>query len=172
MDDFPCPCSERGSEKKELNKRVLMSASPSNTLIAVRKKRKSHYLRLSVCRTCNFIGQNQRSAGHFHVLISIRCFALTVYGWMWVQRRRDTGLIHLRTFPSWFGIFKRKLRTNGCMLGFINLDIFWHTYISSFVHMQMFSVDSTRSFMHEAPGLLKTPNWLVITSYSTKIPNV
>ncbi len=34
--------------------------------------------------------------------------------------------------------------------GFRNLDIFWRTYIS--VRTQTFSLDSTHSFINEAPG--------------------
>ncbi len=65
--------------------------------------------RLSVCLLCPwFTGQNWWSAAYFHVVTFIRCFALTVHGWMWVWRGRGTGLIHLRT-----GIYLRKLRTNG-----------------------------------------------------------
>ncbi len=71
----------------------------------------------------------------------------------------DTGLIHLRSFPSWFGIYKRKLRQNRRTPSFINLDIFWRMYISSFVRTQTFSVDSTHSFIHEAPD-----RWYKISS--------
>lgn len=31
-----------------------------------------------------------------------RCFALTIYGWMWVCRRQNMRLIHMRTFPGFF----------------------------------------------------------------------
>ena len=59
-----------------------------------------------------------------------------------------------------FGIYKRKLRTGRRTHGFIKLIFFWAyavrekcDYISSFVLMQIFSVDSAQSFINEAPGL-------------------
>ncbi len=76
----------------------------------------------------------------------------------WVWRGRDTGLIHLPIFPSWSGIYERKLRTNRHMPGLINLDVFWHTYISLFVHTQTFR-GILHSFIHEAPDHWACSSW-------------
>ncbi len=45
-------------------------------------------------------------------------------------------LVHVRTIPFW--ISKRNLCTGRCTQGFINQNIFWHMYISSFVCTQTF----------------------------------
>ncbi len=52
-----------------------------------------------------------------------------------------------------FGVYKRKLHTNRCMPGFMNLNIFQHMHISSFVRMQTLSMDSVHSFKNEAPDV-------------------
>ncbi len=147
MHIFPSSHCEKTTWRQRIYNVFLTSTSSSNTVDCV--------IWLAGWLQCPwFIGQNRWSAAHVSVLISMRCFALTVYGWKRVWRGWDTGLIHLRSFPSWFGITNRKLRTNRRTPGFINLDIFRHTYISLFVRTQTFSVDSTHSFINEAPGLL------------------
>ncbi len=133
---FP-PRTRKGQREE---KEFLTSTSPSNTLFTVSE----NVSPVSAClsgwlQSPWFVGQNRWSAAHFHALISMKRFALTVHGWMWVWRGRGTELIHLRSFPSWFGIYKRKLHTNRHTPGFISLDIFWCMYISSFVHMRSFT---------------------------------
>ncbi len=96
---------------------------------------KNNIISVSFSLLCpRFTGQNQWSAAPFLVLTFLRCFALTVYGGMWVWSGWDMGLIHLHTFPSWFGIYKRKLRTRRCSPGCTNLDIFVNCLICTYTN--------------------------------------
>ncbi len=70
-------------------------------------------------------------------------------------RGRDTRLIHLRSFPSRFGIYKRKLLINRRTPGFINLTKRMSVHISGFVHTHSFSHEFTQSFKHLAPGIIQ-----------------
>ncbi len=150
---FPCTLTTKGQCEKRVIACFQRLLHPTLRSVSEKNKKQKNKTSfpLSTCLQCPwFTGQNQWSAAHFHVLTVMRCFALTCYGWMWVWRRWDTGLIHLRSFPSWFVIYKRKLRTNRRMPGFINMDIFWCMYISSFARTQTFHVDSMHSFINKA----------------------
>ncbi len=149
---FP-PCTGR----ERIYNVFLTSTSPSNTVYFVRKY-------------------------HFHVCLSVRLAAVPVIHWtkqviscsfpcidahevLCIDRLRlNVGVgryrpIHLHSVTSWFEIYKRKLRPNRHTPGLVNLGIFWHVYISSFVHMQTFRVDSTHSFIHEASGECRLLFW-------------
>ena len=63
------------------------------------------------------------------------------------------GWIHLRTFTSRMGFIKGELLAGLRAPGFINRDFSWRTQISPFVRTYTYSMDSTHSFINEAPVL-------------------
>ncbi len=145
MQDFPCPA--RGQhEKKEINDMFLTSASPSNTLLTMSEKN----ILLSLCLLCSsFIGQNQRAVAHFLVFTFIRCFASTIYGWMWLWRGREMGWSTCTLFQVDLGFKKEEAYARFYKPGYF----LTHVHFLICTYMLTFSVDSKHSFIHEAPCL-------------------
>ncbi len=131
MHDCPCPHTARGQrEKKDLQKNLTSSASPSLCLLC-QKKRRISLICLSVCLSAVPMIHWTKA------VISFSFPCINIHGVLCID--------HL--------CFNVGVRRAGyrSMPGFINQNFFWLSYISSFVHTQTFSVDSTHTFMNKAP---------------------
>ena len=69
---------------------------------------------------------------YLHTQIFTRCFALTIYGYLWACEGRDFQFFHVRTSPGWFWFINGKLRAGVRANSFINLNFFVRTPFPGF----------------------------------------
>lgn len=109
----------------------------TNTLFSPPHYQQVHFNVRNVNFFCHFVSSCYDStlyASIFTNLMNAECFALIIFGWMGVCRRRDMRLIHMRTFQDGPWLIKEILTAGMHWHSFLNKILIWHMPFLAFRH--------------------------------------